>query len=356
MEIRPLSYYAKEVRRELPDDIFLPAPSRLLWLALHTAIIAAGIWLIATDAGGWWLNALLVIPLGLAYGGMAFVGHETMHGATTRHPLLRKLLGAYAFLPFLLSQRHWVAWHNRMHHGHTMHAGVDPDAFPTLAHYQGHLRARVIDHVSFGGGRLAGVLTLMLGFIGQNLGVLLGAGPRARYLPRGQYLLALLETALALGFWVALGALLGVEVFVFGWLLPFYVANAVVMAYILTNHSLSPLTEVNDPLLNSLSVSVPTWYERITLQFGLHVEHHLFPSVSGRHAWRIRDRLAARWPDRYRNLPLSTALGRLWSSGRIYKDAVTLVDPTSGVESPTLGQEEVRVRRDHRPQAIVLPS
>ena len=62
--------------------------------------------------------------------------------------------------------------------------------------------------------------------------------------------------------------------------------------------------EANDPLENSLSVTVPRWLDRFTLQFGLHVEHHLFPSVSGRHAPRIRELLRAHWPGRYRELPL----------------------------------------------------
>ena len=51
-----------------------------------------------------------------------------------------------------------------------------------------------------------------------------------------------------------------------------------------------PLTEVNDPLANTLSVTAPRWLERLHLQFGYHVEHHLFPMVSGRHAPAIRRR------------------------------------------------------------------
>ena len=355
MEIRPLSYYAKEVRRELSDEVFTAAPSRLLWLPLHVAVIVAGMWLIATDAGGWWLDALLTIPIGFAFAGMAFVAHETLHGATVRHPLLRQILGGIAFSPFYISQRHWVAWHNRMHHGHTMQAGVDPDAYPTIEHYHRNLKSRVADHVSFGGNRVQGVVTLLMGLVGQSIGVLFSSGPNARYLSPPQYRLALLETALGLGLWIGLGLAFGPEVLIFGWLIPLMLGNVVVMSYILTNHCLSPLTELNDPLANSLTVTMPGWFERYTLQFGMHVEHHLFPSVSGRHADKIRAQLIARWPDRYRSLPLFTALARLWRSGRVYKDATTLIDPRSGVESPTLGQEEVRVRRDHRPQAVVLP-
>lgn len=332
METRPLSFYAREVRRELPEEVFEAAPARLWWLALHVAVVAAGVWLVASGIGGWTLRALITIPIGFAFAGMAFVAHETLHGATTRHPLWRRVLGGIGFAPFYISQRHWVAWHNRMHHGHTMHAGVDPDAFPTLAQYESSLRSRVADVLSFGGGRVQGVLMLLIGLIGQSLGVLFSAGPAAGYMPRRQYVLALVETALGLGLWIALGVVFGWEVFLFTWLIPMLIGNVIVMSYILTNHSLSPLTDVNDPLANSLTVSMPAWFERYTLQFGLHVEHHLFPSVSGRHCGKIQTILRKNWPDRYRSLPLFTALARLWASGRIYKDAHTLIDPRSGRE------------------------
>jgi len=81
---------------------------------------------------------------------------------------------------------------------------------------------------------------------------------------------------------------LGAGVLVFGWLLPLGIGSAVVMGYIVTNHGLSSMTDVNDPMVNSLSVTVPRWFSVYSLQFGLHVEHHLFPTVSGRHAPRIR--------------------------------------------------------------------
>ena len=61
-------------------------------------------------------------------------------------------------------------------------------------------------------------------------------------------------------------------------------SNGIVMGFILTNHSLSPHTEVNDPLINSLSVTGPRWFEWLTLGFGYHVELHLFPAISARQA------------------------------------------------------------------------
>jgi fatty acid desaturase len=108
------------------------------------------------------------------------------------------------------------------------------------------------------------------------------------------------------------------------------------MAYILTNHSLSPYTETNDPLVNTLSVQVPSWVARMHLQFGLHVEHHLFPAMSSTYAPLVRDAIIARWPERYQSLPLFEALGRLIRTPRVYRSPTTLVDPCTGREEQTL--------------------
>jgi fatty acid desaturase len=125
-----------------------------------------------------------------------------------------------------------------------------------------------------------------------------------------------------------------IQLFVF--VLPLLVANAIVMSFILTNHSLSPRVEINDPLVSGLSVTAPRWIEWVTLRFGYHVEHHLFPAMSSRHARTVRELLCERWPERYKSMPLRKALRELHRTARIYKDAVTLIDPRTGDEFPTL--------------------
>jgi len=334
--LKPVSYYVREVRRHLPAAVFEPVPTRLVWLGLHVGIAALGIWAVAAAGLPWWAKLLLAVPIGGAYAGMAFVAHEVLHGAVVRSMTGRRVAGWLAFLPFCIGPRHWIGWHNRLHHGNTMIPGVDPDSYPTLEHYRTTLRTRVADRLSFGGGRILGAMTLLVGLVGQSLGVLFSSGPRAGYLAPREHALALAETAVDVLFWVGLGVWLGADVLFFGWVLPITVGSVVVMMHIITNHSLSPQTEVNDPLVNSLSVTVPRWFSVYTLQFGLHVEHHLFPSVSSRHAGRIGELLRQHWPDRYRSLPMGRALLRLFTTGRIYKNATTLFDPSTGRESPTL--------------------
>ena len=99
------------------------------------------------------------------------------------------------------------------------------------------------------------------------------------------------------------------------------------MGFILTNHSLNPMTTQNDPLLNSLSVTLPRLFEWLTLRFGYHVEHHIFPSMSSRHAPQVRALLRRRWPGRYQAMSLPRALLMLHRTPRVYKAHDTLVDP-----------------------------
>src|SRR5204862_6701569 len=118
--------------------------------------------------------------------------------------------------------------------------------------------------------------------------------------------------------------------------MPLLVANVIVMSFILTNHGLSPRVSINDPLVSGLSVTGPRWLEWVTLKFGYHVEHHLFPAMSSRHARSVRTLLRRHWPARHQSLPLHSALSQLHNTARIYKDAVTLVDPRTALEYPTL--------------------
>jgi len=137
-------------------------------------------------------------------------------------------------------------------------------------------------------------------------------------------------------FVTAVGFLVGPLAFVFVYLLPLVVANTIVMTFIMTNHNLSPLSPINDPLVNSLSVTLPRVVEWLTLDFGFHAEHHLFPTISTRHGRTIRDAVRARFPERYQSLPLTEAIRRLHHTFRVYRDTTTLIDPHSGQTWPTL--------------------
>jgi fatty acid desaturase len=334
MDLRPNATYVRELRPRLPASAFAPARSRLWWLPVHVAVIAA---LAAAIATGWLpgpLVPLASIVIGVSFAGLTFLGHETLHGAVVRGKRTRHLVGWIGFLPFVLSPRLWVVWHNREHHGRTNQYDLDPDLYPTLRDYHEKRAIRVfIDGFALGSSRWNGVLSLLLGFTGQSIQVLIGG---RRWMPARQHRLAIAETVLGVLVWLAVAVAVGPLAFLFVFGLPLLLANTIVMAYILTNHSLSPMTAVNDPLINSLTVTVPRPVEWLTLGFGYHVEHHLFPAMSTRHAPQVRALLQERWPERYQSMPLHEALLALHRTYRVYRDDVTLVNPRSGQVWPVL--------------------
>lgn len=151
---------------------------------------------------------------------------------------------------------------------------------------------------------------------------------------------AIIETLLGIAVWAALAAVIGLVPFLFVYVLPLIVANSIVMVFIMTNHNLSPLTPVNDPLVNSLSVTLPRLLEWLTLGFGYHVEHHLFPTVSTRHGRTVRAAVRAQYPRRYQSMPLFRALGQLYRTARVYRNNTTLIDPQTGTTWPTLAPRD----------------
>jgi fatty acid desaturase len=332
----PVSYYAALVRPELPGQSFAPARSRVTWLLLHIAVATVGTLAISRAWGGWPVRLLLSLIIAHSYATMALVAHEAMHGSILRGAFARHCVGWLGFLPLLISPTHWVAWHNKAHHGNTMRAGVDPDAFPTLEEYKSSALVRFGDHLIIGAGRLRGLFGLAVGFTVQSFSVLFLFALQRGYMSRKAFAISLAEILAQVAFWIAVGLVLGPSALVFAFVVPFAIANAIVMSYIMTNHSLSPLTEINDPLLNSLSVTVPRFLEVLHLGFGMHVEHHIFPAMSPRHAPYLRKVLESRFPGRYQSMPLARAWMRVFRTPHVYKNATTLIDPLTGREWPTL--------------------
>ncbi len=331
----PLSHYVKAVRPELPAEAFLPVHARLLWIPVHLAIIVTSALAIARGWVPWPVFPVLGVVIGISYSCLTFVAHEAMHGGIVRAKLARQIVGWIGFLPFMVAPRLWAAWHDRIHHA-TTNFPNDPDIYPTLAEYEASPRIRFfVNAFSLGERRWRGVLSLVLGFSVQSAHQLVSA-TRSGFLTARQRRIAIAETFLGGAFWLGVSFLVGFVPFLFIYVLPLVVANMVVMGFILTNHNLNPRVTVNDPLATGLSVTAPRIVEWITLRFGFHVEHHVFPAMSSRYAHLVREQLIARWPERYHTMSLVAALGRLHATARVYKDDTTLIDPKTGHEYPTL--------------------
>lgn len=328
--------YVGDVKPRLPASVFERARSRLMFLPVQIAIVAIATVAIALGWVPLFAAPFVSIAIGAAFAVMAFVTHEVLHGAIVGNRHWQRVLGWIGFMPFALSPTMWTRWHNRVHHSGANQLD-DPDRYPTLEEYRTQRGARIlVDGFSLGGRRWRGLLTLGFGFTGQTIQVFVTSVKRG-IMTAQERRVALVEALLAIAVWATVGFAVGPLAFVFVYLIPLMIANACVMAFILTNHSLNPIVTIDDPLASGLTVTLPRPMEWLTLNFGYHVEHHLFPAMSTRHAHTVRAVLQERWTKSYHSMPMFEALRQLHRTARVYKDATTLVDPMTGAEFPTLG-------------------
>lgn len=137
--------------------------------------------------------------------------------------------------------------------------------------------------------------------------------------------------------WITLLFVIGPVKWFYAFLLPLLIANFIVMSYIATNHRLNPLTPVNDPLANSLTVTVPKWVDVLHFNFSYHTEHHLFPGMSPKYYPLVKKHIKSMWPERYHEMPLTRALAALWKTPRVYFKQFDLIDPHAGKAFGSLG-------------------
>jgi len=326
-EQHAVQHYAREVRPHLSPAVFQPARSRLLWLPVHLAVIGGLAAFIILGTPAWPLALACAVVAGHSWGCLGFLAHEAMHHALTKNRVVEKLVGYAGFGIYCLSPTLWVAWHNQAHHGNTGKPVADPDGFGRIGFWEKNALVRVLEKFTPGSRYKRSGAFLFFWFSLHSFLVLVFHSQRNGYYARASKRVVYAESAAMLAFWLAVLALVGPWSFLFVYVVPVLVANGIVMSYIATNHFLNPLTEVNDPFANSLSVTSPRWLEVLHLHFGYHVEHHLFPTMSSRHAPAVRDVLQRLYGQRYLTLPHARALRLLYTRPKLHREHDTLVDP-----------------------------
>jgi fatty acid desaturase len=326
-ETQSIQHYAREVRRHLPAAVFERTPARLLWLPLHLGIIAALAFYVVHAAPPWYVGVLCALLAGHSWGCLGFLAHEAMHHALVKSPTIERLVGYCGFGIYGLSPTLWSAWHNQAHHGNTGKPVADPDGYGTLGFWEKSAVVRALEKMAPGARTKRSAAFLFVWFSIHSFLVLVFHSQRNDYYARVSRRVVYTESAAMLAFWVGVFLLVGPYAFLFIYVLPVLIANAVVMSYIATNHFLNPLTERNDPLVNTLSVTGPGWLETLHLQFGYHVEHHLFPMMSGRHARAVRAVTQRLYGDRYLSMPHVRALRLLYTRPKLHHTHDTLIDP-----------------------------
>jgi fatty acid desaturase len=137
----PRAAYVRALRPDLPARLFERARSRLWFLPAHLAVITVASVAIACRWVPWFVVPVLSLLIGASFAGLTFIAHEVLHGAIVRSKRLQYAIGWLGFLPFVVSPRLWIAWHNGDHHART-NLPDDPDAYPTLEDYDSQRAAR----------------------------------------------------------------------------------------------------------------------------------------------------------------------------------------------------------------------
>ena len=333
---RSLGYYRKALRSALDPAIFEANPWRLGWYVTCLGGAVAAFLGIVLLGPAWPLKLLLGIVLGICTGTLGFICHELSHGSVVSNRWVRSVLGFLGSCPFLTSPTYWAYSHDRLHHGKAQKMLNDPDAFPTLRIYRSSRLVRYIFPFTPGSGHKRSYLYFFYWFGLHNVMSQTFLRFRGRIYDGMDHRRVTLEFLGQLAIVTALFVYAGPANWAFAFLIPFMIQNYMMMSYISTNHNLSPLTSENDPLANSLSVSNHPWLEFLNLNFGYHVEHHLFPTVNGKHAKAVHRELVRQFPDDYKIMPKGEAMRRLYQTARIYKNSRELINPETMQSYPTL--------------------
>lgn len=333
-KLNSIAWYAARLTPELPKEAFKPQPARLLGGLAYLIVIAASILAIGLFDLNIWVSLALSLVIGASFAGMGFLGHEILHGVVVRKPWVRDLLGAIAFWPLCTGPSLWRKWHNVTHHVHTQHEHEDPDAWATydeLAQkpllrwaYRMPLWFRSLVSYSF--------LTLQFTMHSSRMFMVYVKEFNPKNQPK-----VWMQLILPWASWIGLLVWIGFANWFFAFLLPLLIANFIVMAYISTNHRLNPITEINDPLANSLTVTVPKWVDVLHFNFSYHAEHHLFPGMSPKYYPLVKEKIKQKWPERYHEMPLSKALLALWKTPRVYYSNEEFIDPRQSKLYNSLG-------------------
>ncbi|NRT75682.1 fatty acid desaturase family protein [Clostridium beijerinckii] len=323
-ELHNIGWYANKISPKLPKNAFKPVPSRLFGGLAYTIIIICGILTITLCRFNNIINFLISLVLGFSFASIGFLGHEILHGTVVKTHWLKNLLGGIAFLPLSIGPNLWIKWHNMSHHANTQHEINDPDAWMSFEQFSNRSFIKYIYKLPLWFRSLFSFSALSISFTlhGTRMFFIY-----VKEFKRQKSIKLWIQFILPWIIWIGLFFLVETDKWIFSYLLPFLIGNFIVMCYISSNHRLNPLVPINDPLVNSLSVTVPKWLDVLHFNFSYHTEHHLFPGMNPKYYSLVKEEILKLWPDRYHQMPLLSALKLLLKTPRIYYNNEELIDP-----------------------------
>lgn len=346
------SEYIKKLRPLIPSEAFLPSINKFWILLINMAILLMG-WNIASYLDQWsWYYLWLYIPMALIMANsisvFQFVTHDLLHTNIIKNQQLRWVVSLFGFAMQWVPPTLWKAVHNREHHNKA-NSLDDPDR--NYLQTQSNSWCKLIQNFFVPSSNMS-PLFLIIGlthswgvYIFRNLSsILLFNDGLSKYPPASFQVSSKERRAIAIELLLLIGIHFSILAYLefnpikvlLGYFLPIWLGHSIFMYYIFTNHLLCPMTSINDPLVNSLSLRVPKIFDLLHFNFSYHTEHHLFPNMNSDYYPLLQELLKTEYPERFNLLDGNEAWHLLLNTPRFYKDENTFTnwDGQLSVNSP----------------------
>ena len=311
----------------MPPEAFQHQPLRgVRALAMSALAIISGFTIVFAGFP-WPVNLCLSLVIGECITSTLLCAHESMHGAVFKSRWARSMLAWAGFAPLCITPELWRAWHNRAHHKGANQPEYDPDAMATLEQFQSSWTTRIRALMSPGSGHWSSTLGYFTLFTLEGqffLWIASGEKPLLGNIRMDRTKLRI-TSVLLVAFWITLGVAMGPLNSLWVLIIPISMANLILMAYISTQHWLRPQVEKDDPFSSSMSVHVPKFVDWLHFEFSYHQEHHIFPSLSGRYASLLREKLYEIEPQAVAVMPMGRAMREVLRLPVLYANNRTLI-------------------------------
>lgn len=342
--------YAKKLRPLLPPEAFSPDPNYIWILLINLSILILG-WSMADHLDRWpGYSLLLYIPFALVMGNSVIVSlfstHNLMHSPPLKNPQVKQALFLLGLTLLWMPPSLWKAVHNREHHKKT-NSLQDPDR--NYLNQQPKNWGKWIQN-QFVPSAEVNPIWLTVGMAHswgmhafRNLtSVLLFNNGETKY-PVCSFTVSKEDRqAIWWELFTMIGLHLSILIFLdfhpikllLGYFLPIWIGHSGAMFYIYTNHMLCRMTEVNDPLVNSVSLRVPKIFDVLHLNFSYHTEHHIFPGMNSDYYPMVQELLKTHYGDRFNLLDAGKVWQLMLQTPRHYLDENTFTDWTGTKSVP----------------------
>ncbi len=342
--------YSRKLRLLLPPQAFAPDASKLIILVINLAILTLG-WMIADHLDSWsiyllWLYLPLTIIMGNSVMALGCISHDMLHGTVIRNPKLAYLFSFPGQIMLWMPPTLWKSVHNRVHH-HQTNSLSDPDR--NYLYQQPQTWGKWFNNIvvpSLEVNPLFLIMGMILAWGGhtfRNLtSVLFFNNKSVNYVPAAFTVSAKDRRVIAGELFVISIVHLAILAYlefnplklILGYFLPIAIGHAGLMFYIYTHHMLCPMTDVNDPVVNSTSLRVSKFFDLLHFNFSHHTEHHIFPGMNSDYYVQVRELLKSNYAQTYNLLDAQEAWRLLMESPRHYQDENTLIDSSGKISMP----------------------